>query len=252
MLSPKAAGLAVKYGYTNVKVFHDGEPVWTKAEYPLESSPKQIKEGNILLIDLRPADIFAAGHIERAVNLPINELKSRYSEATFPEYKGSLIVFTSDSKKDLDTALEQMRDWGFTKTTVFTGGMERWKKQEIFVATGPKPAPVQLTYVRKLAAYEVSIAEFKKALADKGALIVDARSVEEYKGGHFPTARNIPSEEAEKRFAEIPMDRPVYIHCSTGSRAEMLYDILKEKKYMNVKLLKAEVSFDGANYKITE
>lgn len=252
MLSPKAAGLAVKHGYSNVKVFHGGEPEWTKAEYSLESSPKQIMEGNILLIDLRSADKFAAGHIERAVNIPLNDLKSRYSEATFPEYKGALIVFSSDSKEDLDTALEQMRDWGFTKATVFTGGPERWKKQGIPVAIGSKPAPAQLTYVRKLAPHEVSIAEFKKALADGSVLIVDARSAAEYSGGHFPASRNIPSEEAEKRFAEIPMDRPVYIHCSTGSRAEMLYDILKEKKYVNVKLLKAAVSFAGVNYNITE
>jgi len=62
---------------------------------------------------------------------------------------------------------------------------------------------------------------------------------------------NIPSEEMEKRFAEVPKDQPVYIHCATGSRAEMAYDILKAKGYTNVKLLRASISFEGDKYKIT-
>jgi rhodanese-related sulfurtransferase len=252
VLSPKSAGLAVKNGYTNVKVFHDGEPVWSKADYALESSPKQIKEGNILLIDLRSPEKFSAGHLERAVNIPLADLTAKYSEATFPEYKGALIVFSSDSMAEMEAAVEQMRDWGFTKATIFSGGTERWKKAEIPVATGPRPAPAKLTYVRKLAPHEVSIADFMAAVTGGGPLIVDARATSEFSAGRFRNAVNIPSEEMEKRFAEVPRDRPVYLHCSTGSRAEMAYDILKEKGYTNVKLLKATVEFEGDKYKITE
>jgi rhodanese-related sulfurtransferase len=252
VLSPKSAGLAVNYGYTNVKVFHDGEPAWSKADYTLESSPKQIKEGNILLIDLRSPDKFAAGHIERAVNLPLADLTIKYSEATFPEYKGSLIVFTSDSMADMEAAVEQMKDWGFTRATIFSGGMDRWRKAEIPVATGPKTAPAKLTYVRKLAPYEVSIADFMAAVTGSGTLIVDTRCTSEFTAGHFRGAVNIPSEEMEKRFSEVPKDKPVYLHCSTGSRAEMAYDILKEKGFTNVKLVKANIEFEGDKYKITE
>jgi rhodanese-related sulfurtransferase len=252
VLSPKSAGLAVKNGYTNVKVFHDGEPVWSKADYVLESSPKQIKEGNILLIDLRSPEKFAAGHMERAINLPLADLTANYSEATFPEYKGALIVFSSDSMEEMEAGVEQMRDWGFTKATIFSGGMERWKKAEIPVATGPKPAPSKLTYVRKLAPHEVSIADFMAAVTGSGTVIVDARSTSEFAAGRFRSAVNIPSEEMEKRFAEVPKDKPVYLHCSTGARAEMAYDILKEKGFTNVKLLKATVEFEGDKYKITE
>jgi rhodanese-related sulfurtransferase len=251
-LSPKAATLALKQGYTNVRVFHEGEPVWSKADHPLESSPKQIKEGNILLIDLRSPAQFAAGHIERAVNLPLADLSSKYSEATFPEYKGSLIVFTSDSMADMEAAVEQMKDWGFTRATIFSGGAERWKKAEIPVATGPKPAPAKLTYVRKLAPHEVSIADFMAAVNGSGTLIVDARSTSEFSAGHFRNAGNIPSEEMEKRFTEVPKDKPVFLYCSTGSRAEMAYDILKEKGFTNVKLVKANIEFEGDKYKITE
>lgn len=251
MLSPKAAGLAVKQGYTNVKVYSGGDPDWAKAELPFASSAKFVKDDNILLLDLRTPDKFAAGHIPRAMNLPVTKL-ANCQESNFPEYKGAQIVFYSDNQADIDKALEVMRDYAFTKATYFPGGLIKWQKLGNVAEGGPKPAPDKLTYVRKLAPYEVSIADFMKAVTGSGVLIIDARTAGEFATGKFSNAVNIPSEEMEKRFAEVPKDKPVYIHCASGSRAEMAYDILKGKGYNNVKLVKANISFEGDKYKITE
>lgn len=250
-LSPAGAKLAIKQGYTNVKVYSGGDPDWAKAELRFASSPKFVKDNNILLLDLRAADKFAAGHIPRALNLPAADL-GKYKESDFPEYKGSLIVFYSDNQADVDAALELMVDYSFTKATYFPGGLAKWLKIGNAAEVGAKPAPAKLTYVRVLESYEVSIGEFMKAVTGSGALIVDARTAGEFAAGKFRTAVNIPSEEMEKRFAEVPKDKPVYIHCATGSRAEMAYDILKAKGYTNVKVLKANISFEGDKYKITE
>jgi len=250
-LSPSAAKLAVKQGYTNVKVYSGGDPDWSKAEQPFAASSKFVKDSNILLLDLRAADKFAAGHIPRALSLPVADL-AKYKEADFPEYKGSLIVFYSDNQADVKKALELMMDYGFTKSTYFPGGLAKWLKAGNAAEVGPKPAPAKLTYVRVLAPHEVSIADFMKALNVSGVMIIDARTSAEFAAGNFKGAVNIPSEEMEKRFAEVPKDQPVYIHCATGSRAEMAYDILKAKGYTNVKLLNANISFEGGKYKITE
>ncbi|MHB8122306.1 MAG: rhodanese-like domain-containing protein [Desulfuromonadaceae bacterium] len=250
-LSPSAAKLAVKQGYTNVKVYSGGDPDWAKAELRFASSPKFVKDDNILLLDLRAADKFSAGHIPRALSLPVTQL-NKYKEADFPEYKGALIVFYSDNQADVETALELMLDYGFTKATYFPGGLAKWLKIGNAAEVGAKPAPAKLTYVRVLAANEVSIGDFMKAVTGSGVLILDARSTSEFAAGKFRTAVNIPSEEMEQRFAEVPKDKPVYLHCATGSRAEMAYDILKAKGYTNVKVLKANISFEGDKYKITE
>ncbi len=251
-MSPKAAGLAVKYGYTNVKVFSGGDPAWAKAEQPFVSSAKFVKDDHILLLDLRTADKFAAGHIPRALNLPAAKLDNEYQEANFPEYKGTPIVFYSDNMADTDKALELMRDYGFTKWTYFHGGVAKWQKLGNPVEIGPKPAPAKLTYVRKLASHEISIPDFIKSLTNPDVVILDARTAAEFAAGKFKGAINIPSETMEKSFNEVPKDKPVYIHCGTGMRAEMAYDILKGKGYTNVKLLKANVTFTGDKYKITD
>jgi rhodanese-related sulfurtransferase len=73
------------------------------------------------------------------------------------------------------------------------------------------------------------------------------RTAEEFAGGHFPGAVNVPAEAFASRLGELPKDRPVNVHCGTGARAEMAYDAAKEKG-MAVKALRATVEFakDGS------
>ncbi|WP_414718504.1 rhodanese-like domain-containing protein, partial [Trichlorobacter sp.] len=49
-----------------------------------------MKDANILLLDLRSADKFAAAHIPRALSLPTANL-DKYQEANWPSFKGAPI-----------------------------------------------------------------------------------------------------------------------------------------------------------------
>ena len=73
-MSTKSAGLAVKKGFTNVKVMLQGAPGWKKSGQMVVASSKFIKEGNIILVDLRSGRDAAAGHIPRSVNIPVADL----------------------------------------------------------------------------------------------------------------------------------------------------------------------------------
>ena len=62
----------------------------------------------------------------------------------------------------------------------------------------------------------------------------------------------IPADEVAERLDEIPKDKPVYIHCSTGIRAEMAYVALKENGY-KAQFLDANITVaDNGTYEITE
>lgn len=249
--SLKGAELALKYGYTNVRVYSAGDPAWGKAELPFVVSPKYVKDDNILLLDLRSADKFAAGHIPRALNLPVADL-DKYKEDNWPSFKGAPIVFYSDNQADIDKALELMRDYGMSKATYFPGGVERWQKLGNQVEAGAKPAPVKLTFVRKLNPQDVSIADFNKLLNDPKVVIVDVRSDAERAGGSFKGALHIPFEQLATRYSEIPKDKQVVVHCATGIRSSIAFETLKAKGFTNVKVLNANVKFEGGTHKITE
>ena len=56
-------------------------------------------------------------------------------------------------------------------------------------------------------------------------------------------AKLVPDEEILDRLAEIPKDKKIVTHCSTGVRAEMAYHKLKEKGY-NVQFVNAKLEID--------
>ena len=249
--SIKAGELAVKYGYTNVKVYSGGDPAWAKAEQPFVSSPKFVKEGNILLIDLRSADNYAAGHIPRALNLPLSAMGT-YKESDFPSFKGAPFVLYSDSQADLDKALELLRDFGFSKATYFSGGVSQWQQLGNQLEVGPKPIPTKLTFVRKLAPQDITIPNFIKELDNPAVFLLDVRTASERTGGSFKGALHLPFEELATRYAEVPRDKPVIIYCATGIRSSIAYETLKAKGFHNLKVLNANVAFEGGKHRITE
>ncbi|MDY0384326.1 rhodanese-like domain-containing protein [Trichlorobacter sp.] len=210
-----------------------------------------MKDENILLLDLRAADKFAAGHIPRALNLPAAKL-DQYKEQNWPSFKGATIVFYSDNQADIDKARELMYDYNLSKATVFPGGFERWKKLGYQVETGAKPAPEKLTFVRVLKPHDVSITDFKKMLDDPTVVILDVRTDAERATGSFKGSLHIPFEQAATRYKEIPTDKTVVLHCATGIRSSAAYETLKAKGLKNLKVLNANVKFKDGAYTITE
>lgn len=61
--------------------------------------------------------------------------------------------------------------------------------------------------------------------------ILDARSEAEFSEGHVPGAVNIPHDQLARRIAEVPKDRPVYVHCRMGPRAQSAARLLLTAGY---------------------
>ena len=143
-------------------------------------------------------------------------------------------------------------DYNLSKATFFPGGVAKWQQLGNAVETGLKPAPANLVFVRKLNPQDVSIADFNKLLNDPNVVIVDVRSDAERTGGSFKDALHIPFEQIATRYNEIPKDKLVVVHCATGIRSSIAFETLKAKGYTNIKVLNANVKFEGGTYKITE
>ena len=58
-----------------------------------------------------------------------------------------------------------------------------------------------------------------RGLVESGAYIVDVREPEEFEAGHIKGAHNIPLSEFSGRIAEVPKDKPVYLHCRSSQRS---------------------------------
>jgi rhodanese-related sulfurtransferase len=223
-MSPKAAGLAVKEGYSNVKVYLQGNPGWEESGRALVASDDFILKGNIILVDLRPAKKVKGGHIPRAVNIPFAELED--ADERFPKNRTAPIVFYGEDEKQAEQAVQMVKEWGYRKVSVVGGGLKRWKKSGLAMAKGS--AATDIHWVRIPVAGEVSIEEFRKVLAElpSDKVVLDVRGSDEVAAGMLPNALHIPLDEIESRLGEIPAGKEVLIHCATGARAEMARTIL--------------------------
>ncbi|MDB5105190.1 MAG: Rhodanese-like protein [Fibrobacteres bacterium] len=80
---------------------------------------------------------------------------------------------------------------------------------------------------------EISVQELSEILEkDPSAVLIDVREEEEYNEANL-SGKLIPMSEIEDRFAEIPKEGPVYIHCRSGKRSRTAIEFLKSKGYAN-------------------
>lgn len=238
-MSTANAGLAKKLGYTNVRAFLAGEPAWSEEGYPVYASNTFVDKGNIVLIDLRKGEEPVKGRIPRSVQIHYEQLEERMDDIP----RNAPVVLYSNNMTEVTDAYEDLKAEGFKTVSLVNGNYQGWVASGGKVETGPIFSN-EIKWVRKLGKGEVSVAEFRKAV--KGELpdtfVIDARTPEEIKElGIFTNTVNIPLDEIPKRMNEIPKDKRVFIHCSTGARADLAYRELIENDY-DVKFLLLNIS----------
>jgi len=201
-----------------------------------------------VLIDLRSPAEAKKGFIQGAVNVPMTELAA--AKERFPSDKSAPIILYSDTMSE--EAFKTVRGWGYREATILRGGFEAWKQMGGKVSVGELKTVV--SYVPKPRPGEISIEEFKM-IAENGSpdkVILDVRDTDEAMHGMLKNAINIPAGQIKDRIAELPKGKEIITHCTTGIRAEMAYDDLKENgvksRFLNAVI---QVDKDG-KYEITK
>lgn len=224
-----AARLAAKWGYSNIKVYHEGEPAWVKAGNPLVTTYDFVSKrlAFIIVIDTRGPDTATKGHIQGAVAIPLNDVINQKNQ--FPVDKKAYIVLYSQETdlSELAPVAKEIIGWGFSRVYVLSGGYSEWVKKNGLIQSGmvrteiyylPRPHPGEITGDEF-----VNIANNKPT--DK--IILDVRTKAEASAGMIKGAVNIPVDELQGRLSELPKDKEIVAHCQTGLRAEMGYTILR-------------------------
>lgn len=90
-------------------------------------------------------------------------------------------------------------------------------------------------FFRDIQDYQITLDELKSKQKD-GAIIVDARSEQEFDEGHLEGAINIPDYKINKDSTKILNDKnkEIVLYCEYGSRSKKAYKKLKKLGYNNV------------------
>ncbi|WP_373947996.1 rhodanese-like domain-containing protein [Vibrio pomeroyi] len=71
-------------------------------------------------------------------------------------------------------------------------------------------------------------------LIEKGAMVVDVRTPEEFKQGHLDNAINYPLSEVATHFASIDKDQPIVLYCRSGNRSGQAYQFLQAQGFTQI------------------
>ncbi len=168
------------------------------------------RESGLLLVDTRPADQFAAGHIPGALNLPANGPLLTWAGWLLP-YDRPFGLLADE--KALPGVLQSLSLIGLDNIAgVWAAGLvEAWEAAGLPLATYERQA------AREAAA----------TIARNGLTVLDVRTPDEFAQGHIPGSRHIPLGRLPNRLSELPPATPILVTCQAGSRSPIAASVLK-------------------------
>lgn len=100
-----------------------------------EDAVRMINQKQAVLVDVRPAEAYQAGHIAQARSLPLADIEQK--AASLPKNKPLVIV--CDTGRDSGKAVAKLKAQGHTDVHVLDGGQQAWIKAGL-PTTGRKTA----------------------------------------------------------------------------------------------------------------
>ncbi|HEY3310418.1 MAG TPA: rhodanese-like domain-containing protein [Anaerolineales bacterium] len=220
---------------------------------PVDVSKAMADANPPFLLDVRePAEIEKDGYIKGAVNIPVRNAIKNLDK--LPGLDSKIIVYCGSGQRG-GMLMGGLRLLGYTQVYNLGGGLNAWKKANLPVETGSKPAEVKVLgtpLVADKALFDMVDTFFSTlpdgflALkADKVAeqlnsatppVLIDLRSPEEIKsGGYIKGSVNIPVGKLFTSLDQLPAkDAPFILYCGSGLRGSIALPGLRMLGYTKV------------------
>ena len=191
---------------------------------------------NPVYIDVRDIFSYEKSHIEGAIHLPLELLLQQIN--TIP-VGHPLMVYDATGKK-AHQALRTLLGAGFSIVTNISGGhtsLQRHARAIGFKQININLLPVESKTVVEAMAQNEQKTTIHATVNINSAIVVDVRTPEEFAGGAYPGAINIPVDEIMQRYEELGNNgtREITVYCASGARSAYAQKTLMQIGYENVK-----------------
>ena len=209
------------------------------------------------LLDVREAaEVEKDGYIKGAVNIPVRAVLRNLDK--LPGLDDPMIVYCGSGHRG-GLTMAALRALGYTNVSNLAGGLGAWKKANLPVEMGSKPAEPQVLNPKAIVAdqamYElldgfmsklpedynlIKAADLAEAIkGDKAPTIIDVRSIEERTNdGYIEGSIHIPFNDVLTSLDKLPAkDQPVVLYCGSGARGAVIQEALLLSGYSDVRNL---------------
>jgi hydroxyacylglutathione hydrolase len=176
-----------------------------------------------VVVDTRPRDNFAAGHIPGTLNIPRNKSFLTWTGALVPQDRDLYLITDTENDETVKLLCSDLAKIGLTPNQGYFGPQvfDDWKSTR-----------GKLEQVRQLDA-----AELRNTSTARNVQIVDVRGPDEWRRGHLPGAIHIPLAALPDRIGELNSAAPIVLHCKGGGRAAIAASFLQASGINNVSSL---------------
>lgn len=226
---------------------------------------EHIDDPDLVILDTRPKVAYMYGHIQNSISLTVEQVikLSQHGAHLVPDAESCSELFGSvgiDETKTVIVAGESMDPsvarvaWtlmylGHDNTKILDVGIGTWQNLGLAMTRAPKKLPTAKFTPKPNSKIRIESEDLKDSL--EKVTIIDARSPQEYFGGHLPGSILSPftdglgkngfvfddRESLENLYGgKIPKDKEIVCYCMHGHRASSIFYQLKIAGYENVKL----------------
>ncbi|MFZ0477662.1 MAG: MBL fold metallo-hydrolase [Terriglobales bacterium] len=174
-------------------------------------------DGGENVLDVRPNEHFAAGHVPRSINIALS--------GQFATWAGTILGITSspvliaDTDSQIDEARMRLARVGFGNVRGhLAGGFAAWQKAELLVSSTT----------------QISVHELNEKLRAGGVRILDVRREGERQAGHLPQSQWYALDNFPHGLPALDDAGSVAVHCKGGYRSMIACSLLERAGHRNV------------------
>lgn len=177
---------------------------------------KEMADAGGIVVDTRPPPSFGAGHIEGSYS--INRARLGIAGWVLPYDKPLLLVL--GGQNELDYVATSLARMGYDNIGGYLAGtIASWYLNAL---------PIMKLNL-------LTVFDLKEMMErNKDLLVLDVRTLDEYRIGHIDGCKHIYAGLLEKHAEKIPKNRPVALICKSGTRSGFASSILLRMGYKDI------------------
>jgi hydroxyacylglutathione hydrolase len=187
---------------------------------PVELQSLLLHSPKTNLLDVRPGDEFAAGHIPGAINIALSGQFASWAGGILGIHSNPVLIAASDAQ--VDEARLRLARVGIEDVRGYlAGGVAAWQNADL---------PVVKTA-------QISAQELDQKICSgifRATDILDVRREGEWQAGHIPEVQCTALDSFSQRLPAADRERPVAVHCKSGYRSIIACSLLQRAGYSNV------------------
>lgn len=175
-------------------------------------------ETGALILDTRPAQVFAKGFIPNSINIGIDGSFAPWVGTLITDIKQEILIVAD--KENIEEVITRLARVGYDNAIGYLdGGFESWEK-----------SGKQIDTIISITAEELADRNQKHPSVQ----LIDVRKKSEFDSEHIEGAVNAPLDFINDSMTKVDKYKTQYVHCAGGYRSIIFISILKARGYENL------------------